>query len=556
MIDQNLQHIHTLICALWYNFNKAAYCYYVLFGGLMMKNKNFLKISFLLVLLTALPVVSACGDKALETETNVQNTPVSDSVVTENSERAQYAEYAPVVEDLNQYEYRIMCEEEDDTYNNQVLYDSDEATADTLNDAIYYRNLAVEEAYNCTITLITQDDVESFARKAVMAGLDFTDLLTSHNVEECGDMAATNYLLDLKSLPELCLEAPWWDDSIEELSIFGKQYITTGSITIRDDIAMMCVLYSKKLATDFDIENLYEHVLNGTWSWDLMKSLCKDIYNDLDGDGVMGMADRYGVITHAHGPFWMAIGANMQTVIYNEADETYTSNWMSDDVYNKLNEYVDFFVSNPGVIISNGKKAESVFGDDSENIENVFRTDRALFWADSFGNTIALRDSESDFGLLPIPKWDEQQEEYCCPVTGDSYPLCMPNTIENQHAAALITEALAYESMFTLSPAFYDVFLDEKILRDEESLAVVDLMFASKKYDFDWHLDITELDMNVKSMVQKSKNSLVSTIASAERKSQNALNKYVAKYRDLDCFSLYNALSVIHKFHIKALNET
>ena len=86
-----------------------------------------------------------------------------------------------------------------------------------------------------------------------------------------------------------------------------------------------------------------------------------------------------------------------------------------------------------------------------------------------------------------------------------------------------------YETVVSLSDCW-----DEKILRDEDSRATVDLMFASKKYDFDWQLDITEIDRTISDMVELHTNNLVKRIASATKRGQKSIDKYIAKYEDLD----------------------
>ena len=263
-----------------------------------------------------------------------------------------------------------------------------------------------------------------------------------------------------------------------------------------------------------------------------MKSRTKNIYSDLDGDGAMGVYDLYGMITFDDGPYFMAVGADMHTVIYDDATDAYLSNWESEDVMTKLTDYIDFAISTPGVIIRESRRADNLFGEDGEAIDRVFRENRALFWVGNFGATVNMRDMESDFGLLPIPKWNEAQKQYCCTVTGGSAPVTIPITVPDAHITALITDAMAYESMFTLTPAFYDVFLDEKILRDEDSHATVDLMFASKKYDFDWQLDITEIDRGISDMVSNHSNNLVKKIASSSKRAQKAIDKYDEKYED------------------------
>lgn len=486
-----------------------------------------------LAALLCLGVIVSCGsDKSGEgqpakTDTVTETT----EVVTVDPLRAQYADIAPIPEDTNGYEFRVTVDQGSVLVNGQVQWDSDEENGDTINDAIYRRNLAIEEQYNCTISLLTAEEDDLVARKAIMAGDDFTDLMIIDSMSQTTDLCAIGLFSNLSDMPELHLDAPWWDQPIRALSIHGKQFVATGAITIKDDLSQMCVMFNKELANKHDYNDFYQHVLDGTWTWELMKSRTKDIYSDLNGDGEIGPYDLWGMITFADGPYFMAVGADMNTIVYDEASDQYLFNWDSEDVITKLTDYIDFAISTPGIIIRESRRADNMFGD-GEAINRVFRENRALFWVGNFGATVNMRDMESDFGLLPIPKWNEAQKQYCCTVTGGSAPVTIPTTVSDAHITALITDAMAYESMFTLTPAFYDVFLDEKILRDEDSHATVDLMFASKKYDFDWQLDITEIDREVCNMVELHRNNLTSRIASAAKRGQSKIDKYIDQYED------------------------
>ncbi|MBQ7300036.1 MAG: hypothetical protein IJW77_09355 [Clostridia bacterium] len=499
-----------------------------------MFTSNQRRITMGLAALLCIGLIVSCGS-----DESGQKQPDKTDAVTETTEvvtvdplRAQYADIAPVPEDTNGYEFRVTVDQGSVLVNGQVQWDSDEENGDTINDAIYQRNLAVEEQYNCTISLLTAEEDDLVAKKAIMAGDDFTDIMIIDSMSQTTDLCAIGLFSNLSDMPELHLDAPWWDQPIRELAIYGKQFVTTGAITIKDDLSQMCVMFNKELAAKNDYNDFYQHVLDGTWTWELMKNRTKDIYSDLNGDGEMGPYDLYGMITFDDGPYFMAVGANMHTVIYDNATESYLSNWESEDVMTKLMDYVDFAISTPGVIIRGSNRVNNTFGDDGKLVDRTFRENRALFWVGNFGATVNMRDMESDFGLLPIPKWNEEQKQYCCTVTGGSAPVTIPTTVSDPHITALITDAMAYESMFTLTPAFYDVFLDEKILRDEDSLATVDLMFASKKYDFDWQLDITEIDRSISDMVAAHSNNLVKKIASSSKRAQKLIDKYIEKYED------------------------
>ena len=47
----------------------------------------------------------------------------------------------------------------------------------------------------------------------------------------------------------------------------------------------------------------------------------------------------------------------------------------------------------------------------------------------------------------------------------------------------IIIEALSAESMYTLTPAYYDITLKTKLSRDEESAAMLDLIFENRVFD-------------------------------------------------------------------------
>ncbi|KAA5550392.1 hypothetical protein F3G54_33440, partial [Pseudomonas aeruginosa] len=50
-------------------------------------------------------------------------------------------------------------------------------------------------------------------------------------------------------------------------------------------------------------------------------------------------------------------------------------------------------------------------GNEDENLE-IFKDNRGLFVEGSLTHLFVLRDMEEDFGLLPLPKFNEQQKEY------------------------------------------------------------------------------------------------------------------------------------------------
>ena len=97
-----------------------------------------------------------------------------------------------------------------------------------------------------------------------------------------------------------------------------------------------------------------------------------------------------------------------------------------------------------------------------------------------------LRDMDSDFGIIPYPKLDEDQEEYMTLVHNGSTLFCVPVTIKSEKLEIIgaVLESLAYEAYKTVTPAYFEVALKSKYSRDDVSSQLLDVMYQSMYTDF------------------------------------------------------------------------
>lgn len=91
---------------------------------------------------------------------------------------------------------------------------------------------------------------------------------------------------------------------------------------------------------------------------------------------------------------------------------------------------------------------------------------------------------ESEFGILPLPKYSDDQKNYCSPVQcyGGSV-ISVPLNAEDTSRTGIILEALSAESRYTVIPAFYDIVLKNKNTRDEQSKEMLDIILDTRIYD-------------------------------------------------------------------------
>jgi hypothetical protein len=139
-----------------------------------------------------------------------------------------------------------------------------------------------------------------------------------------------------------------------------------------------------------------------------------------------------------------------------------------------------------------------------------------------------MRASETDFGVLPIPKWEESQSRYYSVVSiYTSSLMSVPIVTQDLERTGILLEALAAESKYTLMPAYYEVALKTKYARDDESAEMLDIIINNRIYDLGEMLNPGGLRDFVLDLSMKKTFTFTSTYAKVERSAKKALDKLV-----------------------------
>jgi len=122
---------------------------------------------------------------------------------------------------------------------------------------------------------------------------------------------------------------------------------------------------------------------------------------------------------------------------------------------------------------------------------------RAMLMAGEMKAADAYRDMEETFGILPIPKYDENQSQYYAPITVYAAPvLVIPTTNNDTERAGIILDAMAYLSTRDVRPIFFEKVMEQKRLRNEESVDMLHIIRDSLIYDiggvYGWTANITD----------------------------------------------------------------
>lgn len=198
----------------------------------------------------------------------------------------------------------------------------------------------------------------------------------------------------------------------------------------------------------------------------------------MNGDGQKDEGDLYGMALWARSPVNTFLWSFGEKLGKQQSDGTVVLDYYNDkvvEIYEKLHELC---WNSEGVYVL------TQIGENT-NIENMFTNNHALFWPETFNQAaVKLRDFETDYGIIPYPKWDEAQDGYYTMVDGGHEGLAVPVSISDPDFVGTIVEALNAESYKRTIPVYYDIVLKTKGSRDEESVAMLDMIFDGRVFDF------------------------------------------------------------------------
>lgn len=441
-----------------------------------------LKFTLLFIILFTVVLIASCGDNSTVLDKESDNTNNNEETIDGNTtEETRLNADLPTDIDYNGYEFKVLhwshsAWESTARASRDIFAESQ--TGDPINDAVYLRNMKVEETYNVKILLQKEElgTMSTTIINNVSAGDDTFDVVYPR-LYEGASLMTQGLFLDLNEMPYLDLDKPWWDqNAVNSLSVGGKLYLVATDININDKDATSAIAFNKKIANDYNIPDLYEAVKDGKWTFDYMKSVYANVSSDLNGDGIIDMNDIYGFL-----------GKNDVTVsFFNGGGGTFVDKDENDIPYFAF--YSERNIAMTQKIIDLMRDENNFFNHQTAGIDDLqytkmFEEGHGLFFWMRLDEVTNMRASDTDFGILPTPKYDEIQSQYWNTVSRHTTGLMSVPITSEPERTSIILEALAAESKYTLQPAYYDVSLIGKSTRDVESEGMLEIIMAGRVFD-------------------------------------------------------------------------
>ncbi|MDD4773816.1 MAG: hypothetical protein PHZ09_09485 [Eubacteriales bacterium] len=431
------------------------------------------KIKLICILLCSIMLLSvfACGDGGGKPADTSGNIITGDAAPEETSVTDMLAPG-----DFDGYNYTILGEIMRD------YYFTEEQNGEVINDAVYSRNAAVRDFYNVNLdyNLVEWKQATPIIINLTAADDNEYDLYTATHLY-LGTVITGGCVQNWNAIPGVNTGSPWYVQAANETYSIGDNMMLLFGDYLESNVRnSWCMVFNKRLAENYNLPDLYDAVDSGKWTIDYLMSVTKDIYDDTDGDGRMTNADFYGFATDKFAGIDSFSRTCGLSAISKNAENYPILDFYDDNAVAAFEKLYQIYYESPGTLVFDG-----AFG----HIEEVFAQGNAVI-----ANTMIIflmgdkmRDMDDDYGVLPYPKYTEEQEMGYTHLDGTFSCMMVPVTQPSSdwERTGLITESLNALGYAMVTPAIYDITLKTKLTRDEDSVRMLDLVLAGRRYSFD-----------------------------------------------------------------------
>lgn len=400
-------------------------------------------------------------------------------------------------------------------------------TGNLTSDALYRRNMEIEDKFDVKIesVLATGEGYTDGAPSLEVADKVKTDTLArtgDYDIIICNIMiGGTNMLIDgtirpVDDLPALNFSKSWWLNNIEDqLSIGGRLYYLTGKVVTGHYSDPAAIIYSKDMAAKYNLGDIYSYVKDGTWTIDKMTEIAANIPTGND-------TYRY----YAEGGLDMLMGGGITLSGRDNDGNPTLPNQLDNNTVSYIEKISSFFndktqnIANANVII---KGADSTYKD-----YDAWDDGKFLFWFDNMGRAADILERETEFGILPIPKKDESQEEYISYCKADrTQAIFVSKVAKDTEMSAYLIEAMAALSEKHLEPAYYEKLLKGRSAEGIEERQMLDLIYTTKKYDLADIYKWGEIAKTIDNMLATDIEGLASTYRASIRMATREMDEMI-----------------------------
>ncbi|MBQ5841807.1 MAG: extracellular solute-binding protein [Clostridia bacterium] len=422
-------------------------------------------------------------------------------------------------------------------YSEDIGYDLYTTTDEVLNTAVMERNNYVEQLTGVEIVAHPVDNVVTTLNDEIASGMSTYDMAMpfmpgAATLAQEGKLHALN---SEKLSAYIDLSQPWWDaNATSGLSVDGIVYFTTGDISIMQKVVSTAVTFNKDMyASLFPGEKtLYEMVDDGEWTLDKMIELAKKATVQ-DGDGDWDIDDQWGC-SASHGDANMFYLASGNTICAKDSDDLPVFSMNSNSSVSAAIKVLEALQTDGWAIMAQDMSQMGATDIWKASLD-VFGEGRALFRTTAFSAIKKLRAYEEgvEFGIVPMPKLNAEQEKYYTPCSAHmAYAVVIPNCVEDEEFSAYMTELVCCEAKNYVTDAYYEVTLKKRDSKDDETERMLDLIFSNVIYDTGYIYGFSGASSILTNLMGSKGTDVQSSVEEIEDSIESAIEDTIENFRD------------------------
>lgn len=428
-------------------------------------------LAFILACLMVLPVFTACGNKSEDaTDTSVVTVDTSEDrlplgVAPENNGGKDFNILLPTHDTLD------FANEAGGTVVSQAVYNVDTKVEDHLGINIAYTQLdgnwANRATFNNRLLAMAMDSSSEF------------DLIMGETSASYAFALQNGLVMDITENEAIALDSPWYiADAVNSYGINGKLYGVMGDASLITYQSLHLVYVNDNMQSNYKLASPYEFVKNGTWDIEEMFTMAAAV-ETVSNEGIPSLdSDTFGCIAQhvASRAFMQAFNIEL-TEKSAEDGNTYMKTSLSESYIDMYDYMYDKFENNPSVYYCT-LAAEKDAG------WEAFKAGRALFYVGFFSHADSFRDTEWNWSVVPMPKWNEAQEDYCSAIGSQNMMFMIMKNANDEELSGKVLEVKSYYNHYEAVPAYYEDTLGYQYGRNQTHIEMLELIRRTGRLNY------------------------------------------------------------------------
>ena len=363
----------------------------------------------------------------------------------------------------------------------------EEMPTDSVDLAFYNRNRLVEKEHEVQLIFSagsTQEDYTGKLNIASMGGDPYDIVETWHWY-----VNGWTYFVDLQQYTDvLHFENPYWATGVNDNTLInGKQYIAFGFGSSSVYSSAMAVYYNEHLRLNYGLDEFEPLVESGDWTIENMLIMMEKATSITDTTK-NSFENKYGLGYNLWSGRAFLWGCGLQLSTYTDGElEITLANETNFNIFTKVKQFLTgnnySYYGGGGGNDNGGGSGEGVLFNSNKNDIHAFMEYKTLFESTNLGRAQTISQSMPNFGILPMPKLDKNQQDYITPVDGVS-PFGIMKSSPDAHRAAVILETFTIYSYTTVRPEYYEDALKLRYQTDAKAAKMVDFIVDHLSIDF------------------------------------------------------------------------